>query len=961
MGGSLGDLFLKLGVDTSEFTKPLEEAGKQIEIFSNKSVGLAQSLATQFTFAAGGAALVDLGKKAFESAVKFQDMDRIIGRATGTTGAALESLSDSAKHLFAGSAASTEVISSALSTLAIRTGLTGKELENLTSVNLKFSKITGVDVKESVAATQRAFAEWGIATGDQAAALNSLYFITTKTGIGTAALTSTIQSAGPALKAFGFSFNETAALIGNLEKHGLSADATIATLTKAMVTFADQGIKDPKAHLIELIEKMKNAKTSIEAVGIASEITKRGAVQFADAVRSGAFEFQNLATRSAKATDAMNKAADSVANWKGEWTKLEHGLELVLEKLGAPLLSAVANATKAIGGFAAASQSLDEVFDKFEKFAGSGAIPRFGSQFDNANEILRQGRLAGKNFADIMADMPKSLKLASTGALDFGLHVKILAEHAGGAKLTLEQLAEVARQVASAFSALGLKDVALEAQEASRAFALLFNAGRLSPDTVFAAVETLKAKLSAAFNDGEISEAKFNAETERLEGLLDKAREAGAGLSEVIEQFRVPEGLAGAGEFASALNAEFAKNKATAEELSSALATLYSTENLVLGVNNTAFQEILNSLPDIAVTAQEAVAGIALPPWMVVPNPFANLEAAFENLGIKSSSSLRITAKHAWEDYNTIRNSGVATALDIDRAWVAAMTADINAGANFTREELNNYERIKAAVGSAAAHIDTVWKQTQQSLKRVTDDLSRGIAQAIVQFKSLGDVFKKVAQQIAEDILQIIIKSGIQKLLDSLAGLSGTLGKIGTILGGVARPGGGGSGSGEVAREGIGGIRGVIEGAGEGSGEGGGVGGAIGTGVRNTATIASQTGQTVAGAASSLAGWVNVGVSALSGIVQGIQGARTNNLLAEIEKSTRFSEQYLFNLNTIGLTYQPNLLHLVEIWGAINQVRDKIGGGNIFNITVNARTDNPREIADSIVRQLKLLSPAFSG
>ncbi len=118
----------------------------------------------------------------------------------------------------------------------------------------------------------------------------------------------------------------------------------------------------------------------------------------------------------------------------------------------------------------------------------------------------------------------------------------------------------------------------------------------------------------------------------------------------------------------------------------------------------------------------------------------------------------------------------------------------------------------------------------------------------------------------------------------------------------------------------------------------------LGQGAASAGSAASgatgAAGSAASSTLSSVLGIANVAVSALSGIVQGIQGARTNNLLGEIEISTRQTkEQLVGGIQPTLNTYLPELNHMVDLWQAINDVNDILRYG-----TLNVRIGSTNEI-----------------
>jgi tape measure domain-containing protein len=262
----------------------------------------------------------------------------------------------------------------------------------------------------------------------------------------------------------------------------------------------------------------------------------------------------------------------------------------------------------------------------------------------------------------------------------------------------------------------------------------------------------------------------------------------------------------------------------------------------------------LDSLPEkVNHMAEMTIAGVAA------------IDDAYKTLGIKSSASLQEAAEKAQSAYYDIEHSGVATAVDIQRAWVAMVAAQIDAGEKLDSGTITLYERLKTSTASATKQMQSSWKTMMQQVSTAINDLAKSLTDVIFGTKAIGEAFTDLGKTIVRIILEQIIANGIAKLMNALSGVLSSLGEIGKALGGIF----GGSGGGGV----LGTTVGAASTVGGAASSAGGAGGSAAAG----------------SAMSTVLGIAGLGVSIASGIVSGIQGARTNNLLAEIEASTRYT------------------------------------------------------------------------
>jgi tape measure domain-containing protein len=205
-----------------------------------------------------------------------------------------------------------------------------------------------------------------------------------------------------------------------------------------------------------------------------------------------------------------------------------------------------------------------------------------------------------------------------------------------------------------------------------------------------------------------------------------------------------------------------------------------------------------------------------------------------------------------------------------------------------------------------------------QQVSTVMTDLSRGIADAIIHGKSIGDVFKRVGQDIAESIVRFAIEKGIKLLINNLDTVLGKLGSIGKAIADVF--GGGASAAGSAA---------------------GGAASAGGSAAGGASSIGS--------AASGVMGIANLAtsaVSAVSSVIGNFQFAHMNTALGRIEESTRFTQIRVANIEQQILTYLPKLndIHnrLIEISA------NTFGGGERGTSQLILNVDG-RRLADALV------------
>lgn len=263
----------------------------------------------------------------------------------------------------------------------------------------------------------------------------------------------------------------------------------------------------------------------------------------------------------------------------------------------------------------------------------------------------------------------------------------------------------------------------------------------------------------------------------------------------------------------------------------------------------------------------------------------------------------------------------------------------------------------EAAKLAAGIRFNDVLKLNQRGLaelkrevKATIGTLSTGLAQAIVDGKSLADVFSQVAKRIAADIIAFAINKGIAALGKALVDLGGTLGKIGTQIGSIF----------------------------------GTAGGAARTGIQTAGTVAGSAGGAVSQGAGSIAAAASGGllgaVNAISGVatavfagLQFFQGRRMEQDIGRMEVTSRGILNQSISIQQSLNTWLPYLNRLtgLEQLGKIYEGLSGIdfsgaggGGGDIIftgPVTITASGGNADEIMAAIARRTRQLSRNFAS
>ena len=261
----------------------------------------------------------------------FDDSYDKIRVATGETGKALDGLKEDFKATAATGPDAFDLVGTAISDLNAKLGLTGQPLQDLSRQILDLSRITDTDLSTNIESLTRFLGDAGVASTDYSAAIDSVFRASQATGQSVTSLADGLVKYGAPLRNFGFSFEQSAALLGKFQQEGVNSELVMGSLRIALGKFAKAG-EDPVKSLAEVTDKIKNAGTAAEANALAFEtFGARAGADMADAIRGGRFEIGALFDPVSGGTESISKASTETADWKEKLGELGNKAKVALE------------------------------------------------------------------------------------------------------------------------------------------------------------------------------------------------------------------------------------------------------------------------------------------------------------------------------------------------------------------------------------------------------------------------------------------------------------------------------------------------------------------------------------------------------------------------------------------------------------------------------------------------------
>jgi len=271
-----------------------------------------------------------------------------IRTGTGETGKALRGLEGDFKAVLKTRPDSMNKVADALTAVHQRLGITGPALQDTTRTFLRLSAVTGKEVAPAIEAMTRVMGDWGRPASQATRTMDELFRAGQKTGVGFDQIAEGMTRFGAPLRQMGFSFEQSAAMVGKFQKEGVNTQLVMGSLRIALGKFAKAG-KDPVTALQSITDQIKNAGSAGEANKLALQtFGARAGPDMAAAIREGRFELGGLVKDIQSGGDTIAKSAQDTATFSGKWKIFKNQMAVALEPIGTKLFDSLTTALTAL-------------------------------------------------------------------------------------------------------------------------------------------------------------------------------------------------------------------------------------------------------------------------------------------------------------------------------------------------------------------------------------------------------------------------------------------------------------------------------------------------------------------------------------------------------------------------------------------------------------------------------------
>jgi len=280
----------------------LTQLGRQIEDVGRKTKEAGDALTKYVT-----GPIVAMGAASGAAWLSTADSLNTIIKLTGATGDSLKGMQGTLEAIAKRTPADMNDIAKAIGEVNTRFGSTGKELEDISEEFVKFAQINDADVIMSIDGVQKAMSAYGLSAEETAHVLDVLTKTSQNTGVSVDKLYQGLVSNATAFQEMGLNIDQSAMLMGQLEKSGVNVETVMNGMRKALKNAAKDGVP-LQEELTRVQDTILNAKDSTEGLQAAYEVFGKSGDQMYGAIKSGAIDFENLA---AAAEDADGAVTDT--------------------------------------------------------------------------------------------------------------------------------------------------------------------------------------------------------------------------------------------------------------------------------------------------------------------------------------------------------------------------------------------------------------------------------------------------------------------------------------------------------------------------------------------------------------------------------------------------------------------------------------------------------------------------
>ena len=278
-------------------------------------------------------------RDAISTIIEFEKRNSTLAAILGTTKKSIKDLTDEARRLGATTSYTAAQVTELQIELA-KLGFFKEDIKAMTPSVLKFAKAVDTDLASAATLAGATLRIFNLDAEDTERALSTMAIGTTSSALNFEYLNSAMSTVGPVANSFGFTIEETTALLGALANSGFDASSAATATRNILLNLADSSGKlalalgGPVNNLDDLIKGLKKLNSEGIDLNKALELTDKRSVAAFNTFLNGTDTVLALCDAVTGAEDDFNAMAEEMGdNVQGALNRLSSTIEGVVMRL----------------------------------------------------------------------------------------------------------------------------------------------------------------------------------------------------------------------------------------------------------------------------------------------------------------------------------------------------------------------------------------------------------------------------------------------------------------------------------------------------------------------------------------------------------------------------------------------------------------------------------------------------
>ena len=275
-------------------------------------------------------------RDAISTIIEFEKKNSTLAAILGTTKKSIKDLTDEARRLGATTSYTAAQVTALQIELA-KLGFFKEDIKAMTPSVLKFAKAVDTDLASAATLAGATLRIFNLDAEDTERALSTMAIGTTSSALNFEYLNSAMSTVGPVANSFGFTIEETTALLGALANSGFDASSAATATRNILLNLADSSGKlalalgGPVNNLDDLIKGLKKLNSEGIDLNKALDLTDKRSVAAFNTFLNGTDTVLNLRDAVTGAEEGFNAMAEEMGdNVQGSLNTLSSTIEGVV-------------------------------------------------------------------------------------------------------------------------------------------------------------------------------------------------------------------------------------------------------------------------------------------------------------------------------------------------------------------------------------------------------------------------------------------------------------------------------------------------------------------------------------------------------------------------------------------------------------------------------------------------------